>query len=133
MKILFFVGVNSRIVPSPANTGGIISQFEREMMADIVLSLRQGAREKVFIQKFYLYLNMTKPSDALYVTFSKVNASGKALRLSYLIGTLQQMFPSLVIAEQESLSWTDDVLAPGKCAAVSFGRTGAGAGERLRI
>ena len=55
---------------------------------------------------------MTKPSDALYVTFSKVNASGKALRRSYLIGTLQQMFPSLVIAEQESLSWTDDVLTP---------------------
>lgn len=112
VKILFFVGVNDGIVPSPANTGGIISQFEREMMAEHRLKLAPGAREKVFIQKFYLYLNMTKPSDALYVTFSKVNASGKALRRSYLIGTLQQMFPSLVIAEQEGLSWTDDVLTP---------------------
>lgn len=101
IKILFFVGVNDGIVPKAANTGGIISQFEREKMAEYKMELAPGARERVFIQKFYLYLNLTKPSNHLYVTFSKVNAEGKALRRSYLIGTLLQMFQGLEVTEIE--------------------------------
>lgn len=112
IKILFFVGVNDGIVPKSGSTGSIISQFEREKMAEHHLELAPGAREKVFIQKFYLYLNMTKPSDALYVTYSKVDASGKALRSSYLIGTLLHMFPELSVAEPEEAAAADDVLTP---------------------
>lgn len=112
VKILFFVGVNDGIVPKAGNTGSIISQFEREKMAEHHLELAPGAREKVFIQKFYLYLNMTKPSDALYVTFSKVNADGKSLRPSYLIGTLQHMFPALVVSEPQRVPLAEDVLTP---------------------
>ncbi len=99
IKILFFVGVNDGVVPKAGNQGGIISQFEREKMAEYHLELAPGAREKVFIQKFYLYLNMTKPSERLYVTFCRVNSDGKALRRSYLIGTLLKLFPQLVVEE----------------------------------
>lgn len=112
VKILFFVGVNDGIVPKNGNTGSIISQFEREKMAEHHLELAPGAREKVFIQKFYLYLNMTKPSDALYVTYSKVDAAGKALRSSYLIGTLLHMFPELCVEEPEETAASEDVLTP---------------------
>jgi ATP-dependent helicase/nuclease subunit B len=99
VKILFFVGVNDGVVPKAGNQGGIISQFEREKMAEYHLELAPGAREKVFIQKFYLYLNMTKPSERLYVTFCRVNSDGKALRRSYLIGTLLKLFPQLAVEE----------------------------------
>lgn len=99
IKILFFAGVNDGVVPKAGNQGGIISQFEREKMAEYHLELAPGAREKVFIQKFYLYLNMTKPSERLYVTFCRVNSDGKALRRSYLIGTLLKLFPQLVVEE----------------------------------
>ena len=101
IHILFFVGVNDGSVPKAGSTGNIISQFEREKMAEHHLMLAPGAREKVFIQKFYLYLNLTKPSDGLYVTYSRVSPEGKALRRSYLIGTLCNMFPELKIREPE--------------------------------
>lgn len=112
IKILFFAGVNDGVVPKSGSTGSIISQFEREKMAEHHLELAPGAREKVFIQKFYLYLNMTKPSDALYVTFSKVNPDGKALRRSYLIGTLLHMFPKMQVQEPEETETEEDVLTP---------------------
>ena len=112
VKILFFVGVNDGIVPKAGKPGSIISEFERERMAEHHLELAPGAREKVFIQKFYLYLNMTKPSDALYVTFSKVGADGKALRRSYLIGTLLKMFPELIVRELPERPNGEDVLTP---------------------
>ena len=99
VKVLFFVGVNDGVVPKAENAGGIISQFEREMLEELQMELAPGSREKVFIQKFYLYLNMTKPSERLYVTYAKVNAEGKALRKSYLITTLLKLFPKLRVEE----------------------------------
>lgn len=110
IKILFFVGVNDGVVPKAGNQGGIISQFEREKMAEYHLELAPGAREKVFIQKFYLYLNMTKPSERLYVTFCRVNSDGKALRRSYLIGTLLKLFPQLVVEEPSEEETLEGVL-----------------------
>ena len=110
IKILFFVGVNDGVVPKAGNQGGIISQFEREKMAEYHLELAPGTREKVFIQKFYLYLNMTKPSERLYVTFCRVNSDGKALRRSYLIGTLLKLFPQLVVEEPSEEETLEGVL-----------------------
>lgn len=112
IKVLFFVGVNDGIVPKAGNAGGILSQFEREKMTEQHLELAPGAREKVFIQKFYLYLNMTKPSDALYLTYAKTSSEGKALRRSYLIGTLQKMFPLLEIVKIEEEEQEKDILTP---------------------
>ena len=112
IKILFFIGVNDGVVPKAGNTGGIISQFEREKMASCNLELAPGAREKVFIQRFYLYLNVTKPSDFLYVTFSKVNAEGKAQRRSYFVGTLLKMFPEITIEEIEEAAPADCLMTP---------------------
>lgn len=112
IKILFFVGVNDGVVPKNGNTGSIISQFEREKMAEHHLELAPGAREKVFIQKFYLYLNMTKPSDALYLTFSAVGTDGKALRRSYLVGTLLKMFPKMQVEEIQETRWEEDAVTP---------------------
>lgn len=112
IRVLFFVGVNDGVVPKSGGAGGIISQFEREKMTEHDLELAPGAREKVFIQKFYLYLNMTKPSDLLYVTFARVNSDGKALRRSYLIGTLLKMFPQMQVQELPETISTDEILTP---------------------
>ena len=112
IKILFFVGVNDGVVPKSGSQGGIISQLEREKMTECKLELAPGAREKVFIQKFYLYLNMTKPSHRLYVTFAKVNSDGKALRRSYLIGTLLKLFPGLSVEEPPETERGDEMLTP---------------------
>ena len=99
VKVLLFLGVNEGIVPKSVNQGGIISQYERDAMeaADIVLA--PGAREQAFIQKFYLYLNMTKPSHQLYLTYSRVDSEGKALRPSYLVRTLLRMFPDMQVQD----------------------------------
>lgn len=34
IRILFFIGVNDGIIPKAANAGGIISEYERELLAE---------------------------------------------------------------------------------------------------
>lgn len=101
IKILFFIGVNDGIVPKSQKSNGILSESEREYLARSHVELSPTARESSFIQKFYLYLNMTKPTDRLIVSFSKASASGTSLRPSYLINQLVKMYPEISIIEEE--------------------------------
>ncbi len=95
VRILFFAGVNDGLIPKTDKGGGLISQREREYFAERHMELAPGAREKAFMQKFYLYLNLTKPSRKLYLTWFKVDGEGKEARKSYLVGRILSLFPSL--------------------------------------
>lgn len=103
IKILFFVGVNDGIIPKAGKAGGIISEYERELLLEADMELAPGAREQAFIQRFYLYRNLTKPSERLYISYSKVDSEGKAVRPSYLIGVLRKLFPKLKLQEIEEV------------------------------
>lgn len=96
VKVLMFVGVNDGIIPKASTGGGIISQFERNVLEEqFKIELAPGSREQTFIQKYYLYLNITKPSDRLYVSYHLLSSEGSAVRPSYLIGVLKRLFPNL--------------------------------------
>ena len=112
VKVLMFLGVNEGVVPKSANHGGIISQYEREAMEAADITLAPGTREQAFIQKFYLYLNMTKPSHQLMLSYSRTDREGKALRPSYLIRTILRMFPDMSVQEIGELEQILDASTP---------------------
>lgn len=60
-----------------------------------------GGKEKAYVQKFYLYMNLTKPSQQLKVYYSKVSSAGKSLRPSYLIQELLRLYPKLKVQDEE--------------------------------
>ena len=109
IKVMFFAGVNDGIVPKAAGRGGIISQYEREALKELDIELAPGAREQAFIQRFYLYLNMTKPSRELYISYTRLDSEKKAAQPSYLIGILKGMFPELVVTETEDVEQLLDI------------------------
>lgn len=96
IKVLFFVGVNDGLIPKASQHGGIISQSDREWFASHGMELAPTDRERSFIQKFYLYLNLTKPSEKLYMTWFRVTQDGKEARKSYLISAMFKMFPGIL-------------------------------------
>ncbi|MBU5331121.1 helicase-exonuclease AddAB subunit AddB [Anaerocolumna aminovalerica] len=111
IKALFFVGVNDGIIPKSNTGGGILSDLEREMLAEHEIEMAPTKRQAAYTEQFYLYLNMTKPQEKLYVTFSKVSEDGKALRPSYLIGVLQKLFSKLTIDEDEESEELEQIIS----------------------
>lgn len=99
IKALFFVGVNDGIIPKSNNAGGIISDMERELLAANDLVMAPTRRQSSYTEQFYLYLNLTKPTNKLYVLYSKVGANGKSIRASYLISKITSLFPKLRIED----------------------------------
>lgn len=101
VKAVFLLGVNDMFIPGKAQSGGLLSEFDREQFEKGGVTLSPGAKEKAYIQKFYLYLLMTKPVRKLYLSYSKVSSDGKALRPAYLISDLKKMYPRLSVRETE--------------------------------
>lgn len=99
-KVLIFLGVNEGIIPKPAAGGGILSDTDREQLQEKNFSLAPGARKSTGLEQFYLYLNLTKPSEKLYLTLARVDQEGKSIRPSYLVGRLQMLFPKLTVFDE---------------------------------
>lgn len=104
VKALFFLGANDVHLPGKLGKNGLLNECDREIFAKEKLNLTPGGKEKTYIQKFYLYQNMTRPSEKLYIYYSKVSAEGKTIRPSYLIQEVQRLFPDLSVVDEESQS-----------------------------
>ena len=114
VKALFFLGLNDGNIPKNASKGGIISDIDREFLCQSGLELAPSPRQQMYIQRLYLYLNMTKPSHRLYLSYSKINSAGKSIRPAYLIDTVKRLFPLVEIQHPQNRAVTEQIVTPGE-------------------
>jgi len=97
IKALFFLGVNDGRVPTVSSNQGILSDKDRKTLSGERFELAPDPVTRASNGQFYLYMNLTKPSEKLYLTYAAVGEDGKTIRTSYLIGKIKALFPQLVI------------------------------------
>ena len=116
VKVLFLLGVNDGNIPKNAGKGGLISDLDREFLLEHGFELSPTPRQQMFTQRLYLYMNMTKPTHQLILSYAAVGSDGKSIRPSYLIDTVKKLYPDLIIekpalrSELEQLSTYKDGL-----------------------
>lgn len=59
------------------------------------MELAPGPKELMNMQRFYLYLNLTKPKEQLCLSYSQSNGRGEASSPAFLLHTIKRMFPKL--------------------------------------
>lgn len=96
IRALFFVGMNEGNIPKNTESGGLLTELDRDFFEDQGVELAPGPKELMNMQRFYLYLNLTRPSEHLYLSYSCSNAKGEAVSPAYLIGTMRKLFPELL-------------------------------------
>lgn len=118
MKVLFLAGVCDGNIPRSTSKGGLLSDLDREFLASSGAELAPTPREQMYLQRLYLYINMTKPADVLFLSWSRTSSDGKSQRPSYLVQNMQKLFPQLeiqypgskavqdlLVGEKDSISW----------------------------
>ncbi len=100
-KAMYLMGVNDGAIPASFHSAGIISQTERtalkKVLKDNGFDIAPTDREKSFMQRFYIYMILTKAREKLCLTYSAGDNDKKPLNKSYLIDELLRMFPDLTI------------------------------------
>ena len=112
IKALIFVGANDTFLPGALIRSGLLTERDRDKFATGKIHLSPGGKEKAYEQKFYLYMNLTKPSETLDIYYSKVSADGKSIRPSYLIQEMQRLFLGLEIEDEEKQAFSAQEWTP---------------------
>ena len=95
VRTLFFVGVNEGCIPKNTESGGILTEMDRDFLDSQGIELAPGPKELMNIQRFYLYLNLTKPCESLCLSYSQSTGKGEAAGPAFLIRTIQMLFPNI--------------------------------------
>lgn len=101
IRVLLFLGLNDGNIPGNVGNGGIISDIDREFLQESEYELAPSPRQKMYTQRLYLYMNMTKPSERLYMSWAGCDNDGKTLRPAYLVELIKKLYPELIIEEPE--------------------------------
>lgn len=114
IKALLFLGADDAHLPGSLLRTGLLSERDREKFAKEKLSLAPGGKEQAYVQKLYLYLNLTKPSESLDIYYSKVSSDGKSKGPSYLIQEILRLYPLLKVQDEEARGmlqreWTEEL------------------------
>ena len=107
---LFIVGANEGVIPKSSSSGGIISDIEKEFLIESTpdIELSPTVREQSFTGQLYLYMLMTKPTNRLVLSYSRISEGGDSLRPSYIIKVIKDMFNDIE-AEGDSFNLSDTV------------------------
>lgn len=100
IRVLLFLGLNDGWIPARESKGGIVSDLEREFLHGSGVELSPTARENSYVQRFYLYLGLTKPAERLYLSYCRSSSDGGAMRPSYLVAVIRRLFLGLEIQDE---------------------------------
>ncbi len=95
IKVLIVMGVNEGVLPSPGAPAGILSDRERELLAQEGTELAPGGRRKRYEERFLIYRAMTKPAEQLILTYACAASDGSSLYPSSYIDQICGTFPDL--------------------------------------
>ncbi|MBE5938894.1 MAG: hypothetical protein E7266_00730 [Lachnospiraceae bacterium] len=97
IKHIFLIGANDDVIPTTSGSGGVFSENDKEFLKKAGMLMSPTSKEDSFIQKFYLYMLLTKPESKLTLSYATSSLEGKSVRPSYLIDTVKEMFTGLTV------------------------------------
>lgn len=109
VKYLFFLGVNDNAIPKHSSSCNILSDLEREKLEELGANLAPTPREKMYIQRFYLYNNLIKPSEKLYISYSLMTGDGNSIRPAYIVHMIKNLYSNLNIDKGERERKLEDI------------------------
>ena len=97
IKCLLLLGVNDNNIPKAQAKAGLISDLERNVLKEYGMELAPSLEEQMYIQRLYLYLSVTKPTDRLYLSYASISESGEKKNPSEFIRTILKLYSQLTV------------------------------------
>ncbi len=103
VKVLFFLGINDGVIPKQSQSGGVVSDDQREMLRNQGILLAPTTKMSAYMEQFYLYLAAAKPSRKLFLSYCMMDAAGENRQPSYFLDRIGKIFPEILIYEEEEI------------------------------
>ncbi|MBW5444904.1 helicase-exonuclease AddAB subunit AddB [Cohnella sp. CFH 77786] len=97
LKFVYFLGVSDGVLPMRIPENGLLSENERELLAETGLRMAPGSRRRLLDERFLAYLAFTAPSGHLWISWPLADDEGSGLLPSEWIRRLKRRFPAVPV------------------------------------
>ncbi len=95
IKVLFVIGLNDGIFPKIFSDEGFINDAERNQLLENGIEIAKDTKKALLEENFNIYKAFSVPSENLFLSYPTATIEGKALRPSFLIQHIKNIFPNL--------------------------------------
>ncbi|ADU30226.1 helicase-exonuclease AddAB subunit AddB [Evansella cellulosilytica] len=95
IRCAFILGVNDGIIPAKPDEGSIVTEEERDTLAQAGINLAPSSTRQLLNETFLMYLAQSTASELLYFTYPLADEEGKSLQPSIVLKRIKDFFPSL--------------------------------------
>lgn len=93
VKVLFFLGTDSRRVPDCAPTPGLLSDQDRDLLARMEVELAPRQEDKLRREFTIAWETCAIPRERLYLSYARATAAGEEREVCMLWKRLESLFP----------------------------------------
>lgn len=111
IKHLILLGVNDGILPRAEESGGVLTDRDRDELIGLGIELSGTAEEKIWMEQETIYRAIACPCNSLYLSYHRYGSDGGEVSPSFLIRTAQKLLDGLSIEMEEDSALT----APSPC------------------
>ena len=97
IKVMFVTGTNEGLIPKGSTQRKILLDKDREKLKELQVTLAPDSKEEMFLQQYYLYLQITQAKEQIVFLYRNVDGKGAELSPSYFIKRLSGIFPKLTL------------------------------------
>jgi ATP-dependent helicase/nuclease subunit B len=97
VQICYVLGANDGIMPMRIKEDGILTEAEREKLAEEGMAMAPGVRRRLLDERFLIYNALTTPSRHLWLSWALADEEGKSLLPSEIVRQVRQLYPGIPV------------------------------------
>lgn len=97
VRVCYVLGANDGVMPTRIKEDGILTEPERERLAEDGIVMAPGVRRRLLDERFMIYNALTTPSRHLWLSWAQADEEGKSLLPSEIIRHVRQLFPGIPV------------------------------------
>lgn len=95
IKAMFVIGVNENVLPKTNFEISLLNEEEKSLIETKGLALSYNSDVKYFIENYFVYMGIMKPTEMLYFSYTISNYEGTTLKPSPLIKKILNIFSTV--------------------------------------
>lgn len=97
VHVCYVLGANDGVMPMRVKEDGILTEPERELLAEDGIVMAPGVRRRLLDERFMIYNALTTPSRHLWLSWAQADEEGKSLLPSEIVRHVRQLFPGIPV------------------------------------
>lgn len=99
IRAILILGANEGVLPASSGMDSLLNEDEKRFLAEREIEICKVDEVRMQEEKLAIYKNLSRPSDALWISYSVSDSEGKELKPSSVFLKMQELYPELKIEE----------------------------------